>query len=203
MTEILSDFFKLVILAIVKMHYWGIGIGMALESACIPIPSEIILPFGGYLVSTGKLSFWGTVLAGTMGGTAGSALAYLVGRVGGRPFITRFGKYFFISPQDLKKAETWFAKYGEATAFFTRLLPIIRTFISLPCGIGKMNFTKFLLYTFLGSLPWSVALVYAGYKMGEHWERIRLWFHEADIFIIIAIAITLIAYYLKKKRCWR
>ncbi|GAB4267430.1 DedA family protein [Thermincola ferriacetica] len=140
MTEILSDFFKLVILAIVKMHYWGIGIGMALESACIPIPSEIILPFGGYLVSTGKLSFWGTVLAGTMGGTAGSALAYLVGRVGGRPFITRFGKYFFISPQDLKKAETWFAKYGEATAFFTRLLPLIRTFISLPCGIGKIEF---------------------------------------------------------------
>ncbi|MBC7104556.1 MAG: DedA family protein, partial [Firmicutes bacterium] len=136
---------------------------MAVESCNIPLPSEVILPYGGYLVSTGRLEFWWAALAGTAGGTAGSAVSYYIGLYGGRPFLNRYGRYFGVTPQKLALAERWFARYGEATVFFTRLLPVIRTFISLPAGVARMNFPRFLVYTFLGSLPWSLALTYVGY----------------------------------------
>ncbi|HHP51280.1 MAG TPA: DedA family protein [Moorella mulderi] len=178
--------------------YWGIAIGMALESACIPIPSEVILPFGGYLVSIGALDFWGTVLAGTLGGTVGSATAYWIGLKGGRPLLERYGRYILISQRELAWADDWFQRYGEATVFFTRLMPVIRTFISLPAGIAAMPFGRFILYTFLGSLPWSVLFVYIGHQLGENWDTLSPYFHRFDLFIIAGILI-LIALYLYRQ----
>jgi len=166
---------------------------MAIESANIPLPSEVILPFGGYMVSTGELNFYGVVIAGTVGGTAGSVLSYFLGLWGGRPFLIKYGRYFGVSMKHLEMADTWFCRYGEATVFFTRLMPVIRTFISLPAGISGMNFSRFLVYTFLGSLPWSFLLVYIGLKLGQNWAAIKPWFHRMDAVIILGI-VAAVAY---------
>jgi len=160
---------------------------MALESANIPIPSEIIMPFSGYLVFAGKFSFWLVVLAGTLGNLFGSILGYLVGFFGGRPFIEKYGKYFFIYKKDLDKADFWFSKYGQGIVFFSRMLPIIRTFISTPAGVVKMNFRKFCLFTFFGSLPWSLFLTYLGFKAGENWQKLEIYFQKFDWLIIVLI----------------
>lgn len=182
---------------IAAMGYWGIGIGMAIESCNIPLPSELILPFGGYLVSTGQLEFYSAVMAGTVGGTAGSALSYYIGLRGGRPFLIKYGLYFGFSMHHLEIADRWFHRYGEATVFFTRLMPVIRTFISLPAGISGMNFNRFLIYTFLGSLPWSLLLTYIGLKLGQNWMSIKPWFHKMDV--IIVLAIVMVVFYLWRK----
>jgi membrane protein DedA with SNARE-associated domain len=183
---------------IAALGYWGIALGMAIESANIPLPSEIILPFGGYLVSTGQLNFFWTAMAGTVGGTVGSVLSYVLGLYGGRPFLLKYGRYIGMSQKNFAIAENWFMRYGEATVFFTRLMPIIRTFISLPAGISGMNFPRFVLYTFLGSLPWCFFLTYLGVKLGEHWEVLKPWFHRADV-LVAGIIIVLLAYYLWRR----
>lgn len=181
------------------MGYWGVAIGMAIESANIPLPSEVILPFGGYLVFTGRLEFYRTVLAGTVGGVAGSILSYYLGVWGGRPFLVKYGRYFGFSMDHLALADRWFNRYGEATVFFTRLMPIIRTFISLPAGIARMDFKKFVIYSFFGSLPWSFLLVYIGLKLGQNWQSIKGWLHGLDVLVVVGIAI-LIIYLWRKKR---
>lgn len=183
---------------IAAMGYWGVAIGMAIESANIPLPSEVILPFGGYLVYTGRLNFWGTVMAGTVGGTLGSIASYYLGSKGGRPFILRYGRYVGITPGKLTLADRYFERYGEATVFFTRLMPVIRTFISLPAGISRMNFKRFVIYTFLGSLPWSILLVYVGYALGQNWQAIKPWFHRAD-FLVLGLLAGAIMFFLYKK----
>lgn len=183
---------------IASLGYWGIALGMAIESCNVPLPSEVILPFGGYLVSLGKLNFFLAVLAGNIGGTAGSVLSYYIGLKGGRPFLERYGRYFWISERELALADRWFARWGEATVFFTRLMPVVRTFISFPAGIARMNFPRFVLYTFLGSLPWSLFLTYLGVKLGEHRELLRAWFHRFDLAILIALACGVIFFF-----CWR
>lgn len=172
---------------------------MAIESANIPLPSEVILPFGGYMVSTGELNFYGVVIAGTVGGTAGSVLSYFLGLWGGRPFLIKYGRYFGVSMKHLEMADHWFCRYGEATVFFTRLMPVIRTFISLPAGISGMNFSRFLVYTFLGSLPWSFLLVYIGLKLGQNWAAIKPWFHRMDAVIILGI-VAAVAYLWHRSR---
>lgn len=183
---------------IASLGYWGIAIGMALESANIPLPSEVILPFGGYLASTGRLSFFGAAMAGTLGGTVGSIISYFLGLWGGRPFLLRYGRYLGINRHHLELAERWFYRYGEATVFFTRLLPVVRTFISLPAGVAAMNFPRFVLYTFLGSLPWSFFLTYLGFKMGQHWEDLRFWFHRFDLLLLL-VAAAAVAFYVWRK----
>lgn len=185
---------------IASLGYWGIAIGMAIESANVPLPSEVILPFGGYLVSTGELEFCRAALAGALGGTAGSIGSYFLGLWGGRPFLLRYGRYLGISPKHLALAEDWFARYGEATVFFTRLMPVIRTFISLPAGISRMHFGRFVLYTFLGSLPWCFFLTYLGFKMGQHWEDLKYWFHRFDVLVVLALVAAVIYFWRKKKR---
>ena len=172
---------------IASLGYWGIAIGMAIESCNIPLPSEVILPFGGFLVSQGKLNFFLAVLAGNTGGTVGSIVSYYLGFKGGRPFLERYGRYFWISQHELAVADRWFARWGEATVFFTRLLPVIRTFISFPAGIARMNFKRFVVYTFFGSLPWSLFLTYLGVKMGQHWELLQEWFHRFDVVVIVLL----------------
>ncbi len=200
MAELIEAVLRAITNAIAAMGYWGVGIGMAIESANIPLPSEIILPFGGYLVSTGQLEFYRVVLAGTAGGTAGSALSYYLGLWGGRPLLVRYGRYFGFSRKHLELADRWFERYGEATVFFTRLMPIVRTFISLPAGISGMNFKKFLVYTFLGSLPWSLLLTYVGLKLGQNWEAIKPWFHRLDLVVILGIAAILLYLWRNRKK---
>lgn len=187
---------------IAALGYWGIAIGMAIESANIPLPSELILPFGGYLVSTGQLTFWGAVMAGTVGGTVGSIASYYLGLKGGRPLILRYGRYVGINSGRLAMADHWFERYGEATVFFTRLMPIIRTFISLPAGITGMNFKRFVIYTFLGSLPWSILLTYVGVKLGENWTAIKPWFHRLDVVVAVGIVLGIV-YLMFRKRSSR
>lgn len=179
---------------IASLGYWGIAIGMAIESCNIPLPSEVILPFGGYLVAQGKLSFFWAAMAGNIGGTVGSVISYLIGLKGGRPFFERYGRYFFISERELALADRWFARWGEATVFLSRLIPVVRTFISFPAGVARMNFTRFVIYTFLGSLPWSFFLTYLGVKLGEHWGLIRTWFHHFDLGIIVLLILGLLLF---------
>jgi len=172
---------------------------MALESACIPIPSELIMPLAGWMLIKGQsLAATYTLLAGVygaLGNTIGSAIAYVVGMWGGRALLERYGKYILISRHDLDRADNWFEKRGSWSIFVSRLLPVVRTFISLPAGIARMNFIKFTIYTFIGSFIWSVGLAYGGYRLGEHWEQLRDAMRPFDPFII-AVIVALIAFYI-------
>ena len=151
MVESLIKYLAVFIISVISsMGYMGIILSMAIESACIPLPSEIIMPFSGYLVHTGRFGLIETGLAGAFGCVVGSIAAYYAGFYGGRPFMEKYGKYVFITPKELDTADRWFARYGDAAIFISRLLPVVRTFISLPAGIARMNFTKFVIYTFIG-----------------------------------------------------
>ena len=144
------------------------------------------MPFSGYLVSRGEMNLWGVGIAGAVGCVLGSLVAYWVGMYGGRPFIEKYGKYILLSRHDLDIADRWFAKYGEVIVFVSRLLPAIRTFIAFPAGVARMNLTRFVIYTFAGSLPWCLALAYVGQKLGEQWDKddtLKTWFHRFDFLI--------------------
>jgi membrane protein DedA with SNARE-associated domain len=190
--KLLAPIFIWVKNVIAGWGYPGVAVLMAIESACIPLPSEVIMPFSGFLASEGRMNLWWASVAGAVGCGIGSAVAYWIGATGGRAFFEKYGKYLLIRKRDLDSADRWFAKYGEAAVFISRLLPVIRTFISLPAGIARMNFPRFMVYTLVGSLPWCYALAFVGYKMGQHWEDIRRYFHGADLVIGIAIAAAFI-----------
>ncbi|MES1989001.1 MAG: DedA family protein, partial [Pseudomonadota bacterium] len=166
------------------MGYGGIVLLMAIESACIPLPSEIIMPFAGFLVSKGEMSLLGIALAGALGCVIGSIPAYYVGMFGGRPLAERYGKYLLISKKDLDWADNAFAKHGQLIIFLGRMLPGVRTFIAFPAGVARMNMSKFIIYTFIGSFIWCWLLGYAGMKTGEHWEDLKVYFHEFHYVII-------------------
>jgi membrane protein DedA with SNARE-associated domain len=162
---------------------------MGIESACVPLPSEIIMPFSGYLVYTGRFELWAVSVAGAVGCVLGSLVAYWVGMYGGRPVIEKYGRYVLISLHDLDMADRWFARRGEVIVFASRLLPVIRTFIAFPAGVARMNLTRFIVYTFLGSLPWCLGLAYVGQKLGEQWDKndtLKTVFHRFDFMIGIA-----------------
>ena len=190
--KIISLLASFIIGGISLMGYSGVAVMMAIESACIPLPSEIIMPFSGYLVSTGEFSLWGVSLAGAIGCVIGSVLAYWVGYYGGRPMAEKYGKYILVTHHDLDIADNFFNKYGNFAIFFSRMLPVVRTFISLPAGIAKMNFSKFIAYTFLGSLPFCYLLAYIGKKMGDNWNTLGAYFHKFDIAIGVVILIGII-----------
>jgi len=181
------------------MQWPGVVVLMAIESACIPLPSELIMPLAGWmLIKERSLAATYTLVAGVygaLGNTIGSAIAYSVGMWGGRPVLEKYGKYILISRHDLDLADRWFDKSGDWSIFVSRLLPVVRTFISLPAGIARMHFVKFLIYTFLGSFIWSVGLAYGGYQLGEHWEQIRAIMRPFDPFVI-AVIVALIAFYI-------
>jgi membrane protein DedA with SNARE-associated domain len=195
--QIISMLASFIIWGISGLGYSGVAIMMAIESACIPLPSEIIMPFAGYLVAKGQFTLLGVTLAGSIGSVIGSVLAYWVGIYGGRKFIEKYGKYILISYHDLDLADKFFNKYGSGAIFFSRMLPVVRTFISLPAGIAKMNFTKFVIYTFLGSLPWCFGLAYAGKKLGDHWNTLGAYFHKFDAVIGI-LFIVMITWYIRR-----
>ena len=183
---------------------WGsvaVAVLMAAENACIPIPSELILGFAGYLIFAGKMTFAGAMIGGMVGGMAGSIFAYYVGDKGGRPFVDKYGKYFFVKKSHVDLAQEWFDKYGVKAVFFSRLLPVVRTFISLPAGFARMNFFKFIVLTFVGSLPWTVFIIGCGMALGENWELLMAIGHQASlIFVIVSALIIGFMYYRWKKK---
>jgi membrane protein DedA with SNARE-associated domain len=193
--EILSGF---IVATISTLGYSGVVLLMAIESACIPLPSEIIMPFSGYLVSTGQLNLWGVGVAGAAGCVLGSLVAYWAGMYGGRPFIEKYGRYVLLSRHDLDIADRWFATRGETIVFVSRLLPAIRTFIAFPAGVARMNLKRFIIYTFAGSLPWCLGLAYIGQKLGEQWNKddtLKTWFHRFD-FLIGIVGVLAVAWWI-------
>ena len=176
--------------------YAGIVALMGIESACIPLPSEVIMPFAGYLVYTGRFSSLVVVATlGAIGCNLGSVLAYEIGAFGGRPLIERFGKYILRNRHDLNVSDGFYQKYGSITVFIGRLLPVVRTFIALPAGIARMPRGKFHLYTFVGSWPWCFGLAYFGHALGERWDtdpRLKHWLHRFDALIVLALAMGII-----------
>jgi len=170
-----------------RLGLLAVYITMTLESACIPIPSEVVMPYAGSLVAKGKFTLWQAGLTGSLANLTGSVLAYAVGRYGGRGFIEKYGKYIFLSRKHLDTADRWFSKHGEVTVLTARMLPGVRTFISLPAGITKMNFLRFAVYSFLGALPWNLALVYVGVVFTDNWEVMQAYIHKFNYVIWAAL----------------
>ncbi|MCE5214564.1 MAG: DedA family protein [Methanobacterium sp.] len=197
MVGIVENVSNFAIHLIENLGYWGVFIGMTLESACIPLPSEIIMPLSGFVAYEGKMTLIGITIVGALGNLFGSLIAYFIGLKGGRPFLEKYGKYVLITHKKLDMVDWWFEKYGDKAVFISRLLPIIRTFISLPAGIARMDFKKFIVYTFFGSLPWTFTLGYIGYLLGPEWTIIHNYFQILDIVVIIG-TIGLIVYIVYK-----
>src|SRR5574344_2017838 len=177
-----------------SMGPWGVALLMAIESCNIPLPSEAILPFAGFLVAQGHMSIHIAAIFGACGCIVGSIPSYYIGYFGGRPFVEKYGKYFLISKKDLEMADKWEQKYGAMSFFLCRMLPIVRTFISLPAGILRANIFVFVIFTFLGSLIWSYPLIYVGMKLGEHTEALKAIWHKFDLAIVLILVVLFIMY---------
>lgn len=193
--EVLSGF---IIAVISAGGYLGVVALMAIESACIPLPSEVIMPFSGYLVYTGRFNLWWVATAGAFGCNLGSVIAYELGYFGGRPLVEKYGSYILLSRKELDWADGFFQRHGSAAVFIARLLPVVRTFIALPAGIARMPRVRFHVYTFIGSWPWCLGLAYVGMKLGEAWNtdpRLKTWFHRLDA-VILAVLLAGAAWFL-------
>lgn len=197
--EILSGLTQFIINTISGSGYLGVFLLMVGESALIPIPSEVIMPFSGYLVTTGKFTATGVILAGSVGNLVGSLAAYAAGAYLGRGFVLRYGRYVLLQRSHLELAESYFRKYGSRSTFISRLLPAVRTYVSLPAGTAKMDLKKFAVLTFGGSLVWNSALTFLGIKLGQEWEGIRKYSSYIDALIVAAVVIAII-WYIKKRR---
>jgi membrane protein DedA with SNARE-associated domain len=180
-----------------SLSYSGIVLLMAIESACIPLPSEIIMPFSGFLVFKGEMTLWGVAFAGAIGCVVGSIPAYYLGMYGGRPLVEKYGKWVLISAKDLNWADKAFTKHGEIIIFIGRLLPAVRTFIAFPAGVARMNMTKFISYTFAGSLIWCYLLALAGFKAGENWESLKVYFHQFH-YVIAGAGLIFVIWYVRR-----
>ncbi len=193
--KILAVLSALIISVISTSGYLGILLLMTIESACIPLPSEVIMPFSGYLVFTGRFHLLWVATVGALGCNLGSLIAYEVGHYGGRPLVERYGSWILLSKSELDMADRFFARYGDATVFISRLLPVVRTFIALPAGVARMPRVRFHVYTFLGSWPWCLGLAWVGLKLGERWStdpRLKMWFHRFDAVIGAVIVLAVI-----------
>ena len=193
--DIMANF---VVNRIGNFGYLGMFLSMILEAIIIIIPSELILATGGILASLKLFSFWGAFLVGLFGSVFCAAIIYAMGYFGGRPFVEKYGKYFFMKKEDIDKADDWFNKYGMLAAFIGRNFPIIRTFISLPIGMTRLSFIKFMIYTTLGSIPWTFAFVYVGYSLGNNWVLLSNYTSKLKIPIIILLIILLVSWLIKK-----
>ena len=179
-----------------NMGYGGIVLLMGIESACIPLPSEVIMPFAGFLVFKGEMLLWAVALAGALGCVLGSIPAYYLGMFGGRPLVEKYGKWVLISAKDLNWADQAFAKHGDII-FIGRLLPAVRTFIAFPAGVARMPMGKFISYTFIGSFIWCYLLAFAGFIMGEHWESLKVYFHQFH-YIIAGAGLIFVIWYIRR-----
>lgn len=171
--------------------YAGVVVCMTIESACIPLPSEIIMPFSGYLVSTGRFTLWGVALAGAIGNVFGSWVGYWLGTVGGRPLAERLSRWRIIRMDEYDRADGWLKRHGLQVTFWTRLIPIVRTFVSFPAGAARVPVIRFTVYTFVGSFIWALGLAWVGALFGENWERIRGVWRGIDL-VVIAVLIALL-----------
>jgi membrane protein DedA with SNARE-associated domain len=197
--EFISNLTNFIIQTISNAGYLGIFFLMIAESALIPIPSEVIMPFSGYLVSVGKFNVILVILAGSIGNLIGSWIAYFVGSRLGREFVLRYGKYVLLRKSHLELTESYFTKYGDKATFISRLLPAVRTYISLPAGVANMSLKKFSIYTMAGSLIWNTMLTYVGVKLGSEWTNIRQYSDYIDV-VVVAGAIIAIIIFVKKHR---
>jgi len=205
-TDILKGIVAFITATIGALGYPGVVLLMAIESAAIPLPSEVIMPFSGYLVHLGRFTLHGAALAGAIGCVIGSWAAYAIAAWGGRAFVHTYGRYVFISRHDLELAERLFDRYGSSIIFFSRLMPVVRTFISLPAGLARMPLLRFTVYTFLGSYPFCYALGYFGYKMGEHWHGLEATFRKFDVLIgvvLVACAVWWVRRHVLSERAGR
>jgi membrane protein DedA with SNARE-associated domain len=178
----------------------GILIAMIIESVCIPIPSELIMTYAGFEAAKGNLNFAAAVVVGVLGNLIGSLLAYLIGIKGGRPFLRKYGRYVLFSERHFAAAERFFGRYGAATVLIARLLPAIRTFISLPAGFARMPLGRFTLFTLIGCIPWVWILTYAGFQLGAHWETVTAHMGVASILFGIVLVALVAAYWLRNRR---
>jgi len=194
--RLLSDWIVSVISA---LGYPGVFFLMAGESACLPIPSEVVLPFAGYIAYQGGFDLALVVGLGTLGQVLGAVAAYYVGAAGGRPLVLRYGKYVLLDKDHLEMADRWFERWGSRAIFASRLLPIVRTFIAFPAGVARMEIKRFVVYTLVGSLPWTFALTFLGYKLGPHWENILKFFEKMDV-VVAALIVAAIVYLVFKAR---
>lgn len=186
-----------------SVGYLGVVFWVALESVIIPIPSELVLPFAGFLVGEGTAlepitgqawNYWLTVLAGTLGATVGALIAYAIGAWGGRPILERWGRYFGVGAADLDRADDFFARHGEAASFFGRMIPVVRSLVSFAAGIAHMNLWKFTIFSFLGSLPWTALLVFAGVQLGANWESVGAWLKRFEYAIVAILVVIVVAW---------
>ena len=194
-SKIIETLSVFIITVISTTGYAGILLLMAIESACIPLPSEVIMPFSGYLVYTGRFSLFWVATAGTLGCNLGSLIAYYVGYYGGRPLVQRYGSYIFLSEKELNWADRFFEKHGDWAVLISRMLPVVRTFIALPAGIARMRQVRFHIFTFIGSWPWCFMLAWIGMRLGEKWNtdpRLKQWFHRFDALIMGIIIVGVI-----------
>jgi membrane protein DedA with SNARE-associated domain len=185
--KIVSGLSAFILATILTLGYGGVVLMMAIESACIPLPSEVIMPFSGFLVATGRFNLNMVAVMGALGCLLGSYVAYYVGANGGRRFIERYGRYLLIAPHELETADRFFERWGSLAVFLARLLPVVRTFIAFPAGVSRMKLLPFSIYTLLGSYIWCLVLAYAGMKLGEHWKDLAPYFHRFDALIAILL----------------
>ncbi|MGD1049316.1 MAG: DedA family protein [Candidatus Krumholzibacteriaceae bacterium] len=174
-------------LVIEKTGYAGIGILMTMESMIMPVPSEAVMPFAGFLWFEHKLSFWGIVLASTTGSIIGSLISYCIGAYGGRPFVRKYGRYFLLNEHHLDRTENFFSRHGEITIFISRFIPVVRHLISIPAGLGRMNIVRFSIYTVVGAGLWNSFLTWLGYHLRDNWETVRQYTQVIDIVLVAAL----------------
>jgi len=194
MGKIIALLSRFILATIQSGGYAGVAGLMAIESACIPLPSELIMPFAGFLASQGRFSIGWLGFFGALGCVVGSIPAYYLGLYGGRPLIEKYGRWVLLSKHDLDVADRLFARHGEPVVFVARLLPVVRTFIAFPAGVARMDMRRFVIYTFAGSFPWCLGLAYLGQKLGQHWEVLGKYFHRFDAVIGAAILIAIALY---------
>ncbi|MFZ0425489.1 MAG: DedA family protein [Xanthobacteraceae bacterium] len=201
--QIISVLAAFIVEVISAAGYLGVVVLMAIESACIPLPSEVIMPFAGYLVSVGRFTLIGAATAGALGCNVGSTVAYYVAAKGGRRAFERWGGYVLIGTAELERADEFFARYGAITVFIGRLLPVIRTFIAFPAGLARMPMLKFQIYTFLGSWPWCFGLAYVGFVLGQQWDSnstLRSLFHRFDAAIVVVLFLGFVWFVWSRRR---
>jgi membrane protein DedA with SNARE-associated domain len=194
MEHLISSISQFITSTITTLGYLGVAGLMVIESAAIPLPSEVIMPFAGFLAAAGRFSLLGLSLAGALGSVVGSALTYALGYYGGRPLIKKYGRFVLISEHDLELTEKFFRKFGSWSTLIGRVLPVVRTFISIPAGIGRVPFFRFLVFSFAGSFAWSFLLAWFGEKLGEHWTVLGAYFRKFD-YAIVALVVIFIIYW--------
>lgn len=196
LTEFLANYATQVI---DQVGYWGVFLMMVAESMILPMPSEAVMPFAGFLIASGKMGFLGVIIVSTLGSLAGSLISYYIGRYGGQAFLLKFGKYLLLNQSDYLKTQEFFSRRGELTIFISRFIPIVRHLISIPAGLANMPLGRFILFTALGAAGWNAFLAWVGFTIQQNWTEIMKYSKVIDIFIVVAIIVLLVVF-IKKHR---